>query len=107
LSQKLLNPASDKEVRGRNRSIYNERTNRLIDGHARRKIAPEQGCRRVPVLVGSWDEVTEAKILATLDPISPMAEADSVKLEALLREVSTDSDLRIGPALVLSAGPLC
>jgi DNA modification methylase len=72
--------------------LFNERTGRLIDGHARRKIALDQGCERVPVLVGSWDEATEAKILATLDPISAMAEADSAKLEALLREVSTGSD---------------
>lgn len=63
--------------------LYNEQTGRLIDGHARRRIAPEQGCEKVPVLVGSWDEATEAKILATLDPISAMAEADSAKLETL------------------------
>jgi hypothetical protein len=73
-------------------ALYNERTGRLIDGHARRKIAQDQGCQKVPVLVGSWDEATEAKILATLDPISAMAEADSAKLESLLREVTTGSD---------------
>src|SRR5262245_43777309 len=72
--------------------LYNERTGRLIDGHARRRIAQDQGCEKVPVLVGSWDEATEAKILATLDPIAAMAEADSGKLETLLREVSTGSD---------------
>jgi DNA modification methylase len=71
--------------------LYNERTGRLIDGHARRKIALAKGCKKVPVLVGSWDEATEAKILATLDPLGAMAEADSAKLEALLGEVSTGS----------------
>jgi DNA modification methylase len=71
--------------------LFNERTGRLIDGHARRKIALDQGCARVPVLVGDWDEATEAKILATLDPIGAMAEADSAKLEVLLREVGTNS----------------
>src|SRR5262245_38800219 len=52
--------------------LYNERTGRLIDGHARRKVAQAQGADRVPVLVGSWDEETEAKILATLDPVGAM-----------------------------------
>jgi DNA modification methylase len=72
--------------------LYNERTGRLIDGHARRRIARDQGCQKVPVLVGSWDEPTEVKILASLDPIGAMAQADSAKLELLLREVSTGSD---------------
>src|SRR6516165_4107665 len=54
--------------------LYNERTNRLIDGHLRRAIAQAQGCTKVPVLIGDWDEVTEAKILATLDPIGAMAQ---------------------------------
>jgi hypothetical protein len=71
--------------------LYNERTGRLIDGHARRKIALAKGCKKVPVLIGSWDEATEAKILATLDPIGTLAEADAAKLEALLGEVSTSS----------------
>ena len=31
--------------------LFNERTGRLIDGHARRKVAIEQGCEKVPVLV--------------------------------------------------------
>jgi DNA modification methylase len=71
--------------------LYNERTGRLIDGHARRRIALAKGCKKVPVLVGSWDEATEAKIVATLDPLGAMAEADTAKLEALLGEVGTDS----------------
>ena len=72
--------------------LYNERTGRLIDGHGRKKIALKQGCQKVPVLIGSWDEATEAKILATLDPLGTLAEADFAKLDALLREVSTGSD---------------
>ena len=35
--------------------LFNERTGRLIDGHARRKVALAQGAETVPVLVGSWD----------------------------------------------------
>jgi DNA modification methylase len=69
--------------------LYNEATGRLIDGHARRKVALEQGAATVPVLVGSWTPEQEAKILATLDPVGGMATADPVALDALLREVNT------------------
>lgn len=66
--------------------LFNERTDRLIDGHARRKVAMQQGSKKVPVLIGSWDEATEAKILATLDPrygdvILKRAEAESLTCE--------------------------
>lgn len=68
--------------------LYNEATGRLIDGHARKAVSPDG---RVPVLIGSWTEEQEKIILATLDPLAAMAEADQSKLEALLREVQTDS----------------
>jgi DNA modification methylase len=70
--------------------LYNERTKRLIDGHARRKVALEQGAEKVPVLVGSWTEEQERTILATLDPLSAMAEADKGKLEDLLKSITAD-----------------
>jgi len=54
--------------------LYNERTGRLIDGHARKKIARKG--EKLPVLVGSWTEEEERKILLTLDPIGSMAAAD-------------------------------
>lgn len=72
--------------------LYNAVTRRLIDGHARRKVALEQGCERVPVLVGEWSEEQERKILATLDPLAAMAEADSEKLRELLAGIETESD---------------
>ncbi len=71
--------------------LFNETTGRLIDGHARKKVAVEQGAERVPVLVGSWTEEQEAKILASLDPIGAMAGADATKLDALLSSISTDN----------------
>lgn len=71
--------------------LYNERTSRLIDGHARRKVALDQGTTLIPVLVGDWSEADEAKILATLDPLAAMAEADASALDALLRDVQTSS----------------
>lgn len=73
-------------------ALYNERTGRLIDGHARQKIGVTQGAKEIPVLIGSWTEAQEAKILATLDPIAAMAEADQTKLDELLREVETGSE---------------
>jgi hypothetical protein len=68
--------------------LFNEATGRLIDGHARKEVSP---CGKVPVLIGSWTEEQEKKILATLDPLAAMAEADRGQLETLLREVQTES----------------
>jgi DNA modification methylase len=70
--------------------LYNERTHRLIDGHLRKELFA--GKDKVPVLIGSWDEDQEKKILATLDPLSALAQADAETLNALLAEVHTDSE---------------
>jgi hypothetical protein len=67
--------------------LYHERTGRLIDGHARKQVAKG----KVPVLIGSWDEAQEAKILATLDPLAAMAEANREALAALLPQVDSGS----------------
>lgn len=66
--------------------LYNERTKRLIDGHARKQEFA--GKAKVPVLVGDWSEEDEKKILATLDPLGAMAGADAAKLEQLLEEAN-------------------
>lgn len=77
-----------KEVGWAGAVLYNEKTKRLIDGHARKSIAkPDE---KIPVLVGSWTPEQEAKILATLDPLGAMAQADSSKLADLLKTVSSD-----------------
>jgi DNA modification methylase len=68
--------------------LYNERTKRLIDGHARKEVS----AGKIPVLVGNWSEEQEKKILATLDPLGALAEVEYEKLEALLKEVETESD---------------
>lgn len=83
--------------------LYNERTKRLIDGHARRKVALDQGTERVPVLVGNWTEEQEKKILATLDPLAAMAEANTEALDALLRDVQTGSEALAGMLTELAA----
>lgn len=66
--------------------LYNEATGRLIDGHLRRAIATD----KVPVLIGSWTEDQERLILATLDPIAAMAQADKDSLVDLLASIQTD-----------------
>lgn len=71
--------------------LFNEASGRLIDGHARRKLALEQGSEKVPVLVGSWTEAQERIILASLDPIAGMAETDDAMLKALIDEVSQET----------------
>jgi DNA modification methylase len=69
--------------------LYNEKTGRLIDGHLRKKIAKKG--EKIPVLVGSWNEEDEAKILATLDPIATMAQIDKHALDALIASVRFES----------------
>lgn len=63
--------------------LYNERTGRLVDGHARKLVARGP----VPVLVGDWTEEQEEKILATLDPIAYMADASQKELAELVERV--------------------
>lgn len=60
----------------------------LLDGHLR---AETLGNELVPVLVLDVDEAEGDKVLATLDPLAAMAEADAVKLDAILREINTGS----------------
>lgn len=69
--------------------IYNKRTNRLVDGHLRVSLAIERGEQLVPVKFVDLSEEEEALVLATIDPISAMAEADPLALDALLRDVKT------------------
>jgi hypothetical protein len=69
----------------------------LIDGHLRAETTPDS---LVPVLILDVDEAEAAKLLATLDPLAAMATADADKLDALLREVGTESE----PLAALLAG---
>jgi hypothetical protein len=62
---------------------------RLIDGHLRTET---MGDALVPVLVLDVNEAEADKLLATIDPLGAMAEADTDKLRALLEEVETASE---------------
>ncbi len=68
--------------------LYNERTGRLIDGHARK--AAVDPATPVPVLVGNWTEDAERKILATLDPLAALATGDAAAYRALFEHVNAD-----------------
>jgi hypothetical protein len=71
--------------------LFNERTGRLIDGHARRNLPAhltDDGL--IPVLIGSWSEAEEAKILATFDPVGGLAGTDPQALAALIASVDTE-----------------
>jgi hypothetical protein len=68
--------------------LYNERTGRLIDGHARKQVVDP--ATPVPVLVGDWSEEAEAKILATLDPVGAMAQGDADAYAKLIEQVNAD-----------------
>lgn len=65
----------------------------LLDGHLRVESLPDA---EVPVLILDVNEAEGDKILATLDPLAAMAEADADKLEGLLREVQTGSEALAG-----------
>lgn len=68
--------------------LYNEKTKRLLDGHARKELFEGKG--KVPVLIGSWDEKTERKILATLDPLTSL-DSDQQMLAELLEGVEANN----------------
>ena len=59
-------------------------TYEIIDGHMRAGMMPGE---MVPVLVLDVTPEEATKILLTFDPISAMASANAVNLDALLREV--------------------
>ena len=60
----------------------------LIDGHLRAETTPDM---EVPVLVTDLDESEASKLLATLDPLSAMAEADTETLKLLRESVDINS----------------
>lgn len=80
-------------------ALYNEQTQKLLDGHLRRDMMPPD--EEIPVLVGSWTPEQERYILATLDPIAALAEADEETFKSLLQGAG---DLQSEIQAVLDAG---
>lgn len=87
--QTIRDLINDPEVGWAGVCLYNERTQRLIDGHARKSVSDAKAL--VPVLIGNWSEQAESKILATLDPVASMAQTDVAAYKALIENVQTDS----------------
>ena len=79
------------------RVIVNRRTGHLIDGHLRVELALERSEPQVPVLYVDLDEHQEQLALATLDPISALAEQDHTLLDELLTGLPSyeDNDLSL------------
>jgi hypothetical protein len=86
--ESLRELVQDEEIGWAGACLFNERTGRLIDGHARKQVV--DSTTLVPVLVGDWSEDAEAKILATLDPVGAMATGDSAAYRALIDSVEAD-----------------
>jgi hypothetical protein len=61
---------------------------KLIDGHLRAETTPDA---EVPVLVLDVTDAEANKLLALLDPLAGLAEADTDALAALLDDVETDN----------------
>lgn len=57
----------------------------LVDGHLRLEELPDD----VPTLVLDVNEAEADKLLASMDPLAAMADADAAKLDELLRGVQT------------------
>ena len=70
--------------------IVNRRTGYLVDGHARVAVAAQRGETSVPVVYVDLSEDEELLILATLDPLAAMAEADTDALADLLAAITSE-----------------
>jgi hypothetical protein len=64
-------------------------TYELIDGHLRKDLAPDQD---IPCLELDVSEAEAATLLATLDPLAAMAEADSAAQLALLAQIEAEEE---------------
>lgn len=81
--------------------LYNRQTGRLINGHGR-VLADGPDDEEIPVLQGSWTEEQEKYLLATLDPIGGMADADFERLETLLPEVAEELERNSGLLMIVA-----
>jgi hypothetical protein len=73
--------------------IVNERSGRIVDGHLRVQLAVERGEPTIPVGYVDLADGEERLVLATLDPLSAMAETDADALRDLLGSVTADDDV--------------
>lgn len=69
----------------------NKRTGRMVDGHLRVSLAKEHGVEKLPVRYIDVTAAQEREILATLDPIGALAEANQAQLNALIQSLDKDA----------------
>jgi DNA modification methylase len=75
--------------------IVNQTTGQVVDGHLRIELALERDEPTIPVTYVELSEAEEGLVLATLDPIGAMADAEATALEFLLATLDpADADLR-------------
>jgi hypothetical protein len=86
---------SDPDVGWADAVIFNEMTGHVLDGHGRlESVGPDE---IVPVLIGSWSEAAERRILLTKDPIAAMAQTQAEQLAELRDQVGElDADYFAG-----------
>lgn len=70
--------------------IVNRRTGYVLDGHLRIMLAKQNGEEAVPVKYVDLSENEERLVLATLDPIGALAEAEAQIMGDLLRQIETE-----------------
>jgi hypothetical protein len=75
--------------------LVNQTTGRVVDGHLRIELALSRDEPTIPVAYVELTEDEERLVLASLDPIGAMAEAEALALESLLADLEpADADLR-------------
>jgi hypothetical protein len=83
--------------------IVNQRSGFIVDGHARVELAKARG-EKVPVVFVDLSDKEEALILASLDPLSAMAETNREALASLVGELEV-TDSAVKAMLAELAGP--
>ncbi|WP_083232782.1 DNA modification methylase [Endozoicomonas atrinae] len=86
--------------------IVNQRTGHLVDGHLRVELSMREGETEVPVIYVDLTEAEEKLALATIDPLSAMAETDQAMLDSLLEGLEVQSDDLNGLLESLASGEL-
>ena len=86
--------------------IVNQRTQHVIDGHARVALAISRNEPTVPVVYVDLDEREEAIVLATLDPLSAMAGRDGGILADLVAGLEVGDSALAEMLAGLGGGPV-
>src|SRR3990172_3130557 len=79
--------------------LVNQRTGRMIDGHLRLELAVGRGEASVPVTYVDLSPEEELLVLATLDPVAALADDDSERLDAILKDVGVTGNAGVDKLL--------